>query len=181
MIERMDRPGEQLTNGDIILRRWRADDAELCLRLVTESRDHLMPWMAWAAGYDLQAATEYLQCCEADWERGVQFNYLIVVGGQPAGSAGLMARIGPGGLEIGYWVHSGYVNRGVATAAAAALTQAAFGLPGIDRVEIIHDTGNAASERVPVKLGYRHVATTESRFDLAPAESGISKVWRITR
>jgi ribosomal-protein-serine acetyltransferase len=177
----MDRPPEELSTGAVSLRRWRADDAELCFRLVTESKDHLLPWMPWAAGYDVATATEYLRGCEAGWQSGEQFNYLVLVDGQAAGSAGLMARIGPGGLEIGYWVHPGYVNRGVATAAAGALTEAAFALPGVHRVEIIHDVNNVASERVPVKLGFGHVGMQESRFNLAPADSGSSKVWRITR
>jgi ribosomal-protein-serine acetyltransferase len=177
----MDSPPEHLSNGNITLRRWRATDAELCFKLVTESRDHLIPWMPWAATYDMQLASEYTRDSEAGWERGEKFNYLILVDGQPAGSAGLMARIGDGGLEIGYWVHPGFVNRGVATTSAALLTEAAFGLPGIDRVEIMHDVNNTASERVPVKLGFEHVGTKESRFDLAPGDSGTTKVWRITR
>ncbi len=92
-----------------------------------------------------------------------------------------MARIGAGGLEIGYWVHQALTGRGVATAASAALTEAAFGLPGIDHVEIHHDELNLASERIPVKLGYVCTGTVAARFDLAPGDSGMTKVWRITR
>ncbi len=175
-------PPETLSYAAVSLRRWRAGDAELCFRLVTESLEHLRPWMPWAANeYGLAAAREYLDRCEADWAAGTAFQYLIQVGGSPAGSAGLMARIGPGGLEIGYWVHPAFTGRGVATSASAALTEAAFGLPDIDRVEIQHDELNLASGRVPAKLGYQHVGTRESSFERAPGESGMSKVWRITR
>jgi ribosomal-protein-serine acetyltransferase len=178
----MDRPAENLRHENVTLRRWRAADAALCCRLVRESLDHLKPWMPWATdGYGLSDATEYVSLCEADWEAGAQFNYLILADGQPVGSAGLHARIGPGGLEIGYWVHQAAVNKGVATSAAAALTEAALALPGIDRVEIHHDVRNAASGRVPEKLGYVHVSTGPSRLDRAPGDSGVSKVWRITR
>ncbi len=175
-------PPETLSYAAVSLRRWRADDAELCFRLVNESLEHLKPWMPWAAnGYGLADAREYLDRCEGDWAAGSAFQYLIQVSGSPAGSAGLMARIGPGGLEIGYWVHPSFTSRGVATSASAALTEAAFGLPGIDRVEIQHDELNLASGRVPAKLGYQPVGTRESGFELAPGDSGISKVWRITR
>lgn len=179
----MNRPPEHLSSGRIELRRWRAEDADLCLRLVTESLEHLRPWMPWATSeYDLAVAEGYLQHCENDWQAGTAFQYLIVVDGEAAGSTGLMARIDPGGLEIGYWVHPAYTGRGVATGAAAALTAAALALPGIDHVEIHHDELNLASERVPAKLGYTHVETRpETRFDPAPADSGVSKVWRITR
>ena len=178
----MESPPERLTTGPVELRRWRSADADLCLRLVTESLDHLRPWMPWATSdYDLAAAQSYLQRCEDDWAAGIAFQYLIVAG-EAAGSAGLMARIDPGGLEIGYWVHPAHTGRGVATAATAALTEAALALPGIDHVEIYHDRLNIASERVPAKLGYTHVDTRpEARFDRAPADSGITKVWRITR
>jgi ribosomal-protein-serine acetyltransferase len=139
-----------------------------------------MPWAT--SEYDLAVAEGYLQRCEDDWRAGAAFQYLIVVDGDAAGSTGLMARIDPGGLEIGYWVHPAYTGRGVATGAAAALTAAALALPGIDHVEIHHDELNVASERVPAKLGYTHVDTRpETRFDRAPGDSGISKVWRITR
>lgn len=179
----MHAPSETLSSGPVELRRWRCADAELCLRLVTESLDHLRPWMPWATpDYDPAATQAYLQRCEADWAAGAAFQYLILDDGEPAGSAGLMARIDPGGLEIGYWVHSAHTGRGVATNAAAALTDAGLALPGVDYVEIHHDQLNLASERVPAKLGYTHVDTRpETRFDRAPADSGISKVWRISR
>jgi RimJ/RimL family protein N-acetyltransferase len=175
-------PPETLSHAAVSLRRWRPDDAELCFRLVSESLEHLRPWMPWAtASYGLADARAYLDQCEADWAAGAAFQYRIEAGGSPAGSAGLMARIGPGGLEIGYWVHPAFTGRGVATSASAALTEAAFGLPGVDWVEIQHDELNLASGRVPAKLGYEHVETRASRFELAPGDSGTSKVWRITR
>ena len=151
--------------------------------MVKESLDHLRPWMPWATpDYDQTATQAYLQRCEDDWAAGSGFQYLILDEGEPAGSAGLMARIDQGGLEVGYWVHSGHTGRGVATAAAGALTAAGLALPGIDHVEIHHDQLNLASERVPAKLGFTHVDTRpETRFDRAPGDSGISKVWRIAR
>ena len=92
-----------------------------------------------------------------------------------------MARIGPGGLEIGYWVAREHTGRGIATAAAAALTEAGLGLPGIERIEIVHDLSNAASGQVPRKLGYARVGTGVGRFPRAPGECGTSAIWRLVR
>jgi len=182
MISGMDSfPADELHRGAVTLRRWRADDDGLAYRLVSESEDWLRPWMPWAADYTPDTAREYVLACERDWAAGDAFNYVIVDGGTPAGSAGLMARIGPGGLEIGYWVHPRHAGRGLATAAAAALTEAALGLPGIERVEITHDLNNTASARVPAKLGYARVATGPGRFPRAPGESGMAASWRLTR
>lgn len=183
----METPPEHLTQdradfGRVELRRWRASDADLCFRLVTESLEHLRPWMPWATDdYELADAQDYMERCEDSWADGTAFQYLIIADGTPAGSAGLMARIGPGALEIGYWVHPASIGRGVATAASAALTAAALALPGIDHVEIHHDERNLASGRVPAKLGYTHVETRAERVEMAPGDSGTTLVWGITR
>ena len=179
----MDRPPEMLTNAAVTLRRRHATDAQLTFEIIRASIEHLQPWMAWATpDYSLEQATEYAQRCEAEWAEGSAFQYMIFVGQDPVGSAGLMGRIGSGGLEIGYWVHPSWTGRGVATAAAAALTDAALALPGIDRVEIHHDLANKASGRVPEKLGYELVGDEPSSPDMiAPGDSGTVRVWRITR
>ncbi|HEY0717948.1 MAG TPA: GNAT family N-acetyltransferase [Streptosporangiaceae bacterium] len=174
------RPPEILRHGPATLRRWRPDDQEPIYLAVVESQDHLRPWMPWAMGYTRENAAEFIAGCDRDWELGVAFNYAILVAEAVAGSCGLMARIGPRGLEIGYWVHRAYVRRGLATAATAALTSAAFALPGIDRVEIVHDELNGPSEAVPRKLGFSRVG--QRMLDITPdAGSGLGIVWRLDR
>jgi ribosomal-protein-serine acetyltransferase len=182
-IETMNRPPEVLTNAAVTLRKRDATDAQATFELIRESIEHLQPWMPWATpDYSLEQATEYAERCEAEWAEGSAFQYVIFVGQDPVGSAGLMARIGIGGLEIGYWVHPSWTGRGVATSAAAALTDAALALPGIDRVEIHHDVANKASGRVPEKLGYELAGEMPSNPDMiAPGDSGTVKVWRMTR
>ena len=44
--------------------------------------------------------------------------------------------VGPGALEIGYWCHIEYAGRGIITRSAVRLTDIAFAVPGIERVEI---------------------------------------------
>jgi ribosomal-protein-serine acetyltransferase len=178
----MKRPGELLEHGPVILRRWRAVDAGMVCDLVLESLEHLRPWMPWAAGFGPQDAARFAEQCEQDWESGAAFNYAILSGGAAVGSCGLMARSGPGGLEIGYWVDAGHLRQGLATAAAAALVDAAFGLPGIGQVEIVHDEANVASSGVPRKLGFTEVARRpHPDGPQTAAESGTDVVWRPTR
>jgi RimJ/RimL family protein N-acetyltransferase len=174
------RPNETLVHGPAMLRRWQPDDAEAAYIAVVESLDHLRPWMPWTAGYSREAAAGFIAGCELDWQTGAAYNYAITRDGHIAGSCGLMARIGPGGLEIGYWVHKAYVRGGLATAAAAALTDEAFRLPGIDRVEIVHDELNGPSEGIPRKLGFAEAG--QRVLDPPPAAgTGIGVVWRMTR
>src|SRR6266851_5324055 len=167
----MTRPPETLSHGQVTLRRWHPDDAAALLAAVIESQEHLRPWMPWADGYDENTAAAYLRECDAQWASDRAFAYAIIVGDQVAGSAGLHNRVGDGGLEIGYWVHSDWTGRGIATDAAAALTDAALALPGIDRVEIYHDAANAASGRIPAKLGYARLGERPAR-DLRPPAPG---------
>ena len=179
----MTRPPETLSHGQVVLRRWRQDDAAALLAAVLESREQLRPWMPWADGYDAGRAAEYLRGCDAQWDSGEAFAYAITVGGELAGSAGLHKRVGEDGLEIGYWVHSDLAGRGVATDAAAALTAAALAIPGVSQVEIYHDAANAASGRIPAKLGYTRLREQPSRDLGGPAqgETGTEVVWQRTR
>ena len=174
---------DTLSHGQVSLRRWRPDDAVALLAAVIESQEHLRPWMPWADGYDEARAAEYLRDCDAQWAAGSGFSYAIVAGDQIVGSAGLHNRVGEGGRESGYWGHSGWTGRGSATDAAAALTQAALALPGIDRVEIYHDAANVASGRIPAKLGYARTGERPARdlWPAAPAETGTDVLWQITR
>jgi RimJ/RimL family protein N-acetyltransferase len=170
------RPPEVLKRGPATLRRWQFGDEEALYVAVIESQDHLRPWMPWAAGYSRPSAFEFVIACDRDWDTGVAFNYAITVDGAIAGSCGLMARIGPGGLEIGYWVHRDYVRRGLATASTEALTDAAFALPGVDRVEIVHDELNVFSEAVPRKLGFTRAG--QRPLDMVPeGGTGLGIVW----
>lgn len=173
-------PDQVISRGPVTLRRYREDDLEAVFEAVTESLDHLRPWAPWAVGYTRQSAAEFLAKSARDWAAGTEYNYAIITGGTLAGGCGLMARIGPGGLEIGYWVHRACTRRGLATAAASALTEQAFRLPDVDRVEIVHDELNVASGGVPRKLGFTEVGRRpiEPR---SPEGTGVGVVWRLSR
>ncbi len=174
------RPAELIECGAVTLRRYRKDDLDALLEAVGSSVDHLSPWMPWAKGYSREAQGEFLAKAEQDWAAGTAYNYAIITGGVLAGGISLMARIGPGGLEIGYWVRRACTRRGIATTAAAALVEQAFQLPGIERVEIVHDELNVASGGIPRKLGF----TRAGRRPLDPppaAGTGTGVVWQLVR
>ncbi|WP_314177861.1 GNAT family N-acetyltransferase [Streptomyces winkii] len=178
----MDRPAELVRHERVELRRWRSPDADVAYRVVAESLEHLTPWMPWAEGHSPDSSLEFVTRCEREWAEGQAFNYAISVGGSTIGSCSLMRRIGPGALEIGYWIHRSWTGQGLATMAAAALLRQAFALPGIEVVEIHHDEANEASGGVARRLGFTQV---ERRPVLegpaAPGEVGVEVVWRIRR
>jgi ribosomal-protein-serine acetyltransferase len=179
----MDHPCEILTCAQARLRRWRASDADTIYDVVTRSLEHLVPWMPWASGYSRDDAARFTAQSERDWEAGVAYQYAITTDDDVVvGSCGLMRRIGPGELEIGYWLHPAYTGRGLATAAAAALVRQAFALPGIERVVIVHDAANTASGAIPRRLGFTEIQRrTSAHGPQTSGETGIEVVWRLTR
>jgi ribosomal-protein-serine acetyltransferase len=174
------RPNELIEHAPVTLRRYRAEDVDALFGAVTESLGELRPWMPWAADYSRASAEEYLAGSIKGWDEGTEYNYAILTGDALVGSIGLMTRCGPGGLEIGYWVHRAYTGRGLATAATAALVEEAFGLPGVDWVEIVHDELNVASGQIPRKLGFTE-AGRRPLDEPSPSGTGTGVVWRLTR
>ena len=161
------------------LRAFRGDEVPALNSLVTRNLAHLRPWMPWAREAPSEEVNaEFVRRTIEDWESGVGFGYWLREGatGEMVGCAGLHRRVGPRGLEIGYWVSEDRVRRGYATASARALTSAAFGLPGIERVEIHCDAGNVASAAIPGRLGYR-LDRVDPVAPRAPSESGRQLVW----
>ncbi len=188
------RPDETIRSADVTLTRARLDDVDDLVAAVNRSLDELRPWMPWAQVPATPASIgEFLERAVANWEAGHEFQFAIR--GAPAGGStgvtngvsdgvsegdsvpgtllgfcGLHDRVGPGGLEIGYWVRSDHTGRGLATAAASALTSSALGLQGVSRVEIHCDAANLGSAAIPNKLGYR-LDRVENRPPAAPGET----------
>jgi len=174
-----DAPRDELLAAPAVLVRTRLADTDALVEAVNASLEHLRPWMPWA---QVAATTEsigsFLAAADASWEARTEFQYLITEAETRAilGCCGLHARRGVGALEIGYWVHVGQVGRGLASAAAGALTQAALGLPGVSRVEIHCDAANTASAGVPRRLGYR-LDRIEDHSPSTPGETDAFMIW----
>lgn len=175
-------PPEEIDAGPVRLRRWRLDDAGDLARLVTDNLEHLRPWVSWARTAPTEAEERaFIERASAMWDRRLIFGYAVVPhGAGPAGGMLLGSLQGAGTMEIGYWMAAACTGRGYATAASRALTDAAFALPGVERVEIRCDEANAPSAAVPRKLGYRLVDVIE-REPLAPAHTGRGMIWAVAR
>jgi RimJ/RimL family protein N-acetyltransferase len=172
---------DELADGDgLVLRPWRPEDAQALSDAIAENIEHLRPFMAWIAEEPISPTRRRQRILEweRDFDHGGDAVLAVFLDGRLAGSSGLHRRLGPDGLEIGYWIHRSYTRRGLATRVARLLTDAALALPGITRVEIHHDEANQASAGVPRKLGFELVETVE-RQPVAPAEIGVEWRWRM--
>lgn len=166
--------------NDTYLRWLTVDDADAVARAVRESLEHLKPWMPWA---DTRSADPKFQRARLrnhphnpgqpdEWQYGLfdaSTDALV-------GAFGMMTRRGPGTFEIGYWLHVDAGGRGLATAAARALTEAGLELIGIEQMIIACDEANARSAAIPQRLGYT-LDRVEARKPEAPGESGRMQFW----
>lgn len=162
------------------LRRLRAVDGPALRTAVRESLEHLRPWMAWAVpgAADGDDQLDLARAAEAGWDTGAEHLYLLrtAADGPVLGSFGLHHRVGPGAVEIGYWLHPAATGRGHARAATRALVEVGLALPGVSRVEVHVDTANVRSAAVARAVGLR-LDRTVTREPESPAQDGRVEVW----
>lgn len=151
-------PPHRIETPRLLLRKWDPDDAPLLRSAIDRSLDHLRPWMPWAGEEPktLEETRDLLAGFRERFEAGDDFVYGIFDRGgtEVLGGTGLHPRIGPGALEIGYWIRVDRTGEGLATETARALVEAGSSLPGIERLVIKCDPENGASRRIPEKLGF---------------------------
>lgn len=172
---------DELAAPPLRLRRWRLQDLAVLEREVGRSRAHLAEWLPWARTTDRESLAAFLLGSEAAFGARLDFGYgLRDARGALVGGAGLHARLGPGVLEMGYWVGAAHGGRGYATSAARALTEAALTLQDVDRIEIHCDEANLRSAAVPRKLGYRLDRIVDETTGRAPATNRLM-IWVFER
>ena len=158
----------------LVVRCYEPRDATLLKEAIDSSLEHLLPWMPWAhqEPQTLEQKTELIKAFRANFDSGENFTCGIFNADETEllGGTGLHPRIGPGGLEIGYWIRSSALRQGIATESSAALTRAGFEVCGADRIEIRIEPRNEASFGVPRKLGFVEEATLRRR--LPPYDAG---------
>ena len=169
--------------GEYIVRKFEPADAEAFVIAVTESCEHLRPWMPWIK-FEPQSVNqreELIRSWNQAWEDRTEFVMGIFLDDRIVGVTGISLRGPVNTVDIGYWVHVDYIGRGIATQVSQALTETTFALwEEIDTVVIVHDEANTASGRVPARLGFEHVLTGQ-REPEAPGESGVMYRWEKKR
>ena len=184
--ERIDLASSDDSERELVLRWVTVDDAEAVALAVSESLEHLKPWMPWADARSADPAFQRsrLRTQAQQRERGEEWQYgLFRTDGADApllGAFGLMTRRGPRTLEIGYWLHVDAGANGYATRAARALTRAGLHVDDVDRMIIVCDEANLRSAAIPRRLGYT-LDRVDTRAPEAPGETGRMQMWTLTR
>jgi RimJ/RimL family protein N-acetyltransferase len=151
----------------LVLRCWSPQDARLLRTALDECDSHLRPFIPFMKDEprSLEQTAQWLRGHRAAFDLDQMYRYAVFDAGDKRllGENMLLARVGPGALEIGYWTHKDATGRGIATEATCAMIRVAFELQEVQRVEIVCAPENTASLAIPAKLGFAHEATLKQR------------------
>jgi len=160
-------PAYRIETKRLVIRCYNPSDAPLLAESVTESLEHLRPWMPWVYNEPepIEEKFQRLKLFRGNFDLGQNFTYGIFnpEGTKLVGGTGLHTHLGESELEIGYWIHKDYINQGLITESTAALIKVAFELMHVHRLEIHCDPGNVASAAIPHKLGFTHEGTLRAK------------------
>ena len=152
------------------IRRYAMKDVVEIHEAALESREHVSRWMGWnTSDYDRVACEQWVAQCMQAWKGGTSYEHVMV-------DTRTEALVGAGGINMintadkvanmGYWVRTSWLGRGVATRAALLLRDFAFRELGLVRVEIVVAEGNDASRRVAEKTGASYEGVRRARLQV---------------
>src|SRR5437867_289709 len=150
-------PKTELTDGDILVRQLRANDVRPLYEAARESIPEVSPWLPWChENYAIEETEEFIAArthagANKEW---YSFGVFDQESGRFLGGVGLnffnrVHQI----ANLGYWVRTSAVGRGVATRATRLVARFGFTQLGLQRIEIIAAVDNLASQRVAEKAG----------------------------
>lgn len=123
--------------------------------LVLSSLEHLRPWEE-IARPDLSRdeVVEYVRAGEDAWAQGRAIPAAIVYRGEVAGVVGARIAREAGRAEVGYWLGTAHLGRGIMTRAVRAVVRTLFDDEGLHRVELRTAADNQPSRAVADRLGF---------------------------
>lgn len=167
----------------LVLRCWSPEDAPALRAALDACAAHLRPMIPFMKDEprSLQQTAEWLRGHRAAFDLRQMYRYAVFDQAEKnlLGENMLLARVGPGGLEIGYWTHKDAIGKGFATEATSAMIRVAFEIENIKRVEIMCAPENKASASIPARLGFTHEATLKKRAVDSEGETRDLMIWSL--
>lgn len=148
-------PAESPAHGAVVLREFSDDDLYMVLNLARDRYACLMSTLTIAA--DRPTALQWITQQKRRYLMGMGYSVAIAdaASGKAVGQIGLWTgTIKERRVTCGYSVAPVHRGKGYAADALAAITEFAWTVPGIDRVELYIEPTNEASWRTGEKVGY---------------------------
>jgi RimJ/RimL family protein N-acetyltransferase len=147
-------------DGEVELRSWREEDATMVYEACQDAEiQHWIPIIP--RPYTMEDALGFVRG-EAATE--VNHSLAITEGGRVVGSIGMRVNDEARTGQIGYWCAAEARGRGITTRALRLISR--FGLDdlSLERLELITDPDNAASQRVAEKVGFQREGVLRSHL-----------------
>jgi len=148
----------ELHDERISVRSYQESDAQAVYEAISESRDHIRPWMEFADRHQtVEETRDWLNAARAEWilRSGMTMGIWDRVTGRLLGTLSLHPRDWEiGYFEIGYWLRVSAEGHGYLTAAARLVVEYAFTRLNAQRLEIRCDANNLRSAAVARRLGF---------------------------
>ncbi len=160
-------PDTQLTDGVVTLRLWCDEDVPFVVEACQDPEIHR--WMPLPWPYTDGDAREWIggHAEKRVSGTGVVFAIVDTEDDDVMGSIGLEAFNWEHRRAVaGYWVATNARRRGAATRALRLLSQWAFDELSLTRLELLVYTGNAVSERVAERAGFKREGLMRSYFSV---------------
>jgi ribosomal-protein-serine acetyltransferase len=168
---------DDLTDGVIRLRPWRADEAAVLVGLIHASQDTVGHWIPWCSlDYTVTKAEAWLRQVHRGWQRGHGECALAIVDAAtdiPVGNLVLNQFREPAVADLGYWMSSAAQGKGWMTRAVALGVPVAMAALGVRRLEVVIAVENLASRRVTEKAGGRYDHHAADRLKLIPGWAAV--------
>lgn len=155
----MSVPAARIETNRLIVRRFSKRDTAALNDAIRISLADLNEWLPWArTNYQSGDAGAFIRDSLQAWKEDRAWDYTIRDANEPDRHLGNISMWTVSKLgkiaELGYWVRSDEVSKGVCTEAANAVLAEAFGSEGFHKVIMRIAVGNHASTRVAEKLGF---------------------------
>ena len=164
---KISNPAYRIETERLVVRCYQPSDAKLLAESVAENVEHLKTFMPWVHNEPEPFEEKEKRILRLRGQFDMQRDYVYGIFNPEEtkllGGTGLHTRLGANELEIGYWLHKDYINKGLITESTSALTQVAFEIIHVHRVEIHCDPANLASASIPRKLGFTHEGTLRQK------------------
>lgn len=173
----------ELRDGEVLLRDWRLDDVDVVAAACSDPE--IPRWIPWVpVPYTRDHGEAYVRSCLDAGDDRYAFAIADAATGDVVGSIDLRLN-SPHGYRghVGYWVAAPARGRGICTRALRSLSSWALEEFELQRLELITDPENRASQRVAEKVGFQregvmraHLRHSDGRirdsvmFSLLPGE-----------
>jgi RimJ/RimL family protein N-acetyltransferase len=139
----------EVRGGGLVLRPWTEDDVPT---ITAECQDpEIQRWIpAIPRPYTEEEALRFVR---GEFRAAPGYQFAVTEDGEVVGAIGMTTNESRNG-HIGYWCARESRGRGVTTRALRALCQWAFTELRLERLELITDPDNHASQRVAEKVGF---------------------------